>query len=92
MRFEWDEKKRSLNLEKHKLDFVDALDVFASPHVVAVSSYGGEEKRFLATGIFRGRFVTVVFTHRSPKIRIISFRRARHEEKRRYQELYGGRA
>ena len=92
MLFEWDEKKRLSNIEKHKLDFIDAVDVFDSPHVVTVSPYGGEEKRFLATGLFKGRFVTVVFTHRSPKIRIISFRGARHEEKRRYQELHGGRA
>lgn len=92
MRFEWDEKKRLSNLAKHGLDFIEAMDVFESPHVEVASSYAGEEKRLLAIGLFEGRFVTVVYTHRSTAIRIISFRRARHEERRRYQELYGGRA
>ncbi|MHB9072006.1 MAG: BrnT family toxin [Desulfobaccales bacterium] len=43
-------------------------------------------------GVFEGRFVTVVYTTRSEAIRIISFRRERHEERQKYQELYGGRA
>lgn len=92
MRFEWDENKRLSNLEKHHLDFFEVVDIFETPHVEVVSSYEGEEKRFLAIGMLEGRFVTVVYTHRSTAIRIISFRRARHEEKRKYQELYGGRA
>ena len=50
----------------------------------------GEEQRFLTTGIFEGRYVTVVYTIRSEAIRIISFRRARHEERQKYQELYSG--
>jgi len=92
MQFEWDEKKRQSNLTKHSLDFLDAVDVFESPHVRIPSSYEGDEERFLAIGMFQGRFVTVVYTHRETAIRIISFRRARHEERRRYQALYGGRA
>jgi uncharacterized DUF497 family protein len=36
--------------------------------------------------------VTVVYTTRSEAIRIISFRRARHEERQKYQELYSSRA
>jgi hypothetical protein len=42
----------------------------------------------LALGVFPGRLVTVVSPTRSEPIRIISFRRARHEERRTYQELY----
>ena len=89
MRFEWDERKRRSNLEKHGLDFFDVSEVFEAPHVVVPSAYEGEEERFLAIGIFAGRFVTVVYTTRSEAIRIISFRRARHEERQKYQELYG---
>ena len=90
MIFEWDEHKRHSNLEKHGLDFLDAYAVFEAPHVVVPSSYGGREDRFLAIGIFEGRAVTVVYTTRSEAARVISFRRARHEEKQKYQELYGG--
>jgi uncharacterized protein len=52
--------------------------------------YAGGEKRFLAVGLLEGRCVTVVYTIRGEAIRIISFRRARHEERQEYQELYGG--
>ena len=89
MSFEWDEWKRSANLEKHGLDFVDAIEVFEAPYVVVPSSYKGEEERFLAIGLLAERIVTVVYTTRSEAIRIISFRRARHEERQKYQQIYG---
>jgi hypothetical protein len=90
MSFEWDERKRRSNLEKHGLDFFDVGAVFESPHVVVPSAYSGDEERFLAIGMLEGRCVTVVYTTRSEAIRIISFRRARHEERQEYQKLYGG--
>jgi uncharacterized protein len=92
MRFEWDERKRLVNLEKHGLDFFDVSGVFESPHVVVPSIHPGEEERFLAVGVLEGRLVTAVYTIRSGAIRIISFRRARHEERQKYQELYRSRA
>jgi uncharacterized DUF497 family protein len=92
MRFEWDENKRLYNIEKHGLDFRDADAVFKDSHVVVPSKYKGGEQRFLAIGILEGRFVTVVYTMRGKNFRIISFRRARHEERQKYQELYVGRA
>ena len=88
MRFAWDERKRLSNLEKHGLDFFDVSAVFEAPYIVVPSTHEGEEERFLAIGVFAGRLVTVVYTTRSGAIRIISFRRARHEERRKYQELY----
>ncbi len=92
MRFEWDERKRRANLEKHGLDFFDVIEVFESTHIVVPSTHAGEEERFLAVGMLAGRFVTVVYTTRSDARRIISFRRARHEERQKYQELYDHRA
>jgi uncharacterized protein len=89
MRFEWDERKRFSNLEKHSLDFFDVSAVFEEPHIIVPSGHAGEEERFLVIGVFAGRVVTVVYTPRSEAIRIISFRRARHEERQKYQELYG---
>ena len=91
MRYEWDERKRLSNLEKHGLDFFDVGIVFESPHV-EVPSCRSSEKRHLAIGTFEGRFVTVVYTIRNEAIRVISFRRARHEERDTYQKLYGSRA
>jgi len=91
MDFEWDERKRLSNLDKHGLDFIDVIDVFEAPYVIVPSKQKSRgEKRLLATGKFHNRHVTIVFTERNGKIRIISFRRARHEEKQTYQDLYGG--
>ncbi|MHC1727340.1 MAG: BrnT family toxin [Syntrophobacteraceae bacterium] len=90
MRFEWDERKRLSNLEKHGLDFLDVTLIFEAPHIEAPSAYRGEEQRFLAIGTFDGRCVTIVYTIRSEAIRIISFRGARYAERQKYQELYGG--
>jgi uncharacterized DUF497 family protein len=92
MRFEWDERKRRANLEKHGLDFFEVIEVFEFPHVVVPSTHQGGEERFLAIGVLAGRYVTVVYTTRSEAIRIISFRRARHAERQKYQELYSRRA
>lgn len=91
MRYEWDERKRLANLKKHGLDFFDAGAVFNSSHVITASPHSSEE-RFLAIGTFEGRFVTVIYTMRGEAIRVISFRRARHEERDTYQKLYGSRA
>jgi uncharacterized protein len=87
MQVEWDERKWITNLEKHGLDFFDVTVVFGNPHV-DVPSTNSDESRFLAIGMLQGRFVTVVYTLRSEAIRIISFRRSRHEEQRKYHELY----
>jgi uncharacterized DUF497 family protein len=91
MRYEWDERKRLSNLEKHGLDFFDVGIVFESSHVEVPSTHSSE-KRLLAIGTIEGRFVTVVYTVRNEAIRVISFRRARHEERDTYQKLFSGRA
>ena len=90
MRYEWDERKRLTNLEKHGLDSVDVGVVSELPYIVAPSAHDSEE-RFICIGTLDGRFVTVVYAMRGKVIRIISFRRARHEERKVYQKLYGSR-
>ena len=41
-------------------------------------------------GDLNGLLVSVVFTHRSGRIRIITARRARKDEKRRYNDAFSG--
>lgn len=91
MEFEWDERKRQTNLEKHGLDFFDVAEVFEAPHIIvpSKSTTTDTEKRFLGIGMCRDRCVTVIYTIRSDSIRVISFRRARHEERQKYHQLYG---
>jgi uncharacterized DUF497 family protein len=42
------------------------------------------ESRYLAIGLYRGREITVVYTVRDEKIRLISARRARKNERELY--------
>ncbi|MDA1342302.1 MAG: hypothetical protein O2966_00155 [Proteobacteria bacterium] len=47
MQFEWDERKRVTSLEKHGLDFLDAVGVFEASHVVVPSTNSDEPRFFL---------------------------------------------
>ena len=88
--FEWDEAKREANIAKHSVDFLRAQRLFDGRPVITASSPRTEEERFATTGEIDGVFYTVVWMWRGLSIRIISARRARHEEKERYRALFGG--
>ena len=92
MIFEWDEAKRLSNLEKHGFDFNDAYLLFDAPYVQAGATTVGSESRWLVTGTIKGVLATAIVTRRGASIRVISLRRARHEERRGHQALHGGRA
>jgi hypothetical protein len=34
VQFEWDERKRRLNIKRHGIDFLDALEIFQGPMLV----------------------------------------------------------
>jgi len=86
--FEWDEAKRSANIAKHGIDFVDVPEMFSGLMLVvpdARKDYG--EARQIGFGLIRGRLMAVVFTEREPgTIRIISARKANHREKVHFKE------
>jgi hypothetical protein len=87
--FEWDSKKRELNLRKHRIDFEDAIEVFDGPILVRRSDR--EEERWIAIGSLESRLIAVVFTRRADVIRIISARRARKNEENEYRNAKVGR-
>jgi len=86
--FEWDEAKRSANIAKYGIDFVDVPEMFGGPMLVVPDTrkdYG--EARQIGFGLIRGRLVAVVFTEPEPEtIRIISVRKANHREKAHFKE------
>ncbi|MBF0568547.1 MAG: BrnT family toxin [Nitrospirae bacterium] len=87
--FEWSELKRLAVLKARNLDFVKARYLFDGRHLHTVPSPGGEEERWVSVGEIDGQFIAVVWTRRDDSIRIITMRRARDEEKRKYRALYG---
>lgn len=91
MEFEGDEKKRMSNIEKHGFDFLDTWKLLEDDHIKAVAKQGKDgEGRFLATGLIDGIYATVIGTMRNGVIRVISLRKARKNEQRKHQALYGG--
>jgi uncharacterized DUF497 family protein len=89
MEFEWDETKRDSNLAKHGVDFPLAEMLFDGRPVITAPSLRAAEKRYLTTGEIGGRFFTAVWTWRGDAVRLISVRRARHEEEERYRATHG---
>jgi uncharacterized protein len=85
LEFEWDENKRLSNIEKHKLDFVIAKEIFSGATLLVKSGARSTETRWLAIGMLNVNPVTIVFTIRDGTCRIISARRARHGEIRAYR-------
>ena len=90
MKFEWDDAKRLATLEKHGIDFVDAVEVFAETHIVLRGKSEVENRR-IAIGDVNGITIAVVFTMRGDRIRIITARRARKDEREHYQAHVAGR-
>ena len=88
--FEWDEIKSDANLIKHGISFDDASGIFYGPVSLHPSNRNNEE-RWVAIGFLENRLIAVIFTRRSNVIRIISARRARKNEERRYRNAEMGR-
>jgi uncharacterized DUF497 family protein len=84
--FEWDEDKAASNLQKHGVDFADAVGVFDDALAFSMPDDDPGEDRFIALGTDTlGRLLVVVYTFRGEKIRIISARRGTSSERRTYE-------
>lgn len=72
-RFEWDESKNVENLQKHGVSFEMAQYAFIDPKRVIAQdlAHSREEKRFYCFGKAKGGVLTVRFTYRNNRIRII---------------------
>lgn len=89
MEFEWDNEKNNSNIEKHGIDFADAVLIFGNPILEFEDDrkdYG--EKRFFGIGIVQNIEISVVYTKRKNNIRRISARRARKDERQKYRSLF----
>lgn len=88
MEFEWDIQKDKINQKKHQVSFEEAAEIFRYPTYEATDDrvdYG--ETRYIAIGNnSQMTIITVVYTEREGKIRLISARRANKQEKRLYYD------
>ena len=90
MNFEWDPAKKEANLEKHGIDFQGVQSIWDGTVVTFQSAqHHHGEVRYLAIGLYQGREIAVVFTRRDDRIRLISARRARKNEREIYWKSTG---
>lgn len=86
LNFEWDDAKAALNFRKHGVTFEQAAYAFLDPFGVEWlderASYG--EERVLLLGMSSGQILSVVYTERHDRIRIISARKATRYENDKY--------
>ncbi len=86
-RYQWDETKRLINLERHSFDFLHAHSVLDSPLLMDIAVERKGERRVQAFAYVPEVFtvLTVIFVERDP-LRIISFRTASRQEREVYDE------
>ena len=85
-KFEWDEDKARSNLAKHEVSFEAAASVFDD--VFAFERFDLEsdpaENRYAITGLVHEVVLTVVYSERGDRTRIISARKATKREETEY--------
>jgi len=89
MRFEWDEKKNTVNRTKHGVWFEEAQQVFDDPSALLFydKDHSSMEERFILLGSSSTRVLIVVHCEKEKGVvRIISARKAKAKERKRYEE------
>lgn len=86
--FEWDDAKASANLARHGVSFFTARQVFNDPFAFEKldDRMNYREDRFVTTAPVEGRMLSVTWTGREERIRIISARFATAQERRLYHD------
>jgi uncharacterized DUF497 family protein len=89
LRFEWDQKKDSVNVKKHGISFEEARTAFFDENAIQFHDpdHSAEEDRFLLLGLsFKPQVLVVCHCFRESEtvVRIISARKADKDEELEY--------
>jgi uncharacterized DUF497 family protein len=88
-KFEWDDAKAAGNIRKHGVRFEDAVGAFRDNFAIDYfddTGYG--EDCFIHIGLSGEQLLTIVYTERADRIRIISARRStKHEQEDYYSQV-----
>ncbi|MBI5622251.1 MAG: BrnT family toxin [Elusimicrobia bacterium] len=85
MEFEFDPEKSRTNKEKHGLDFVGAQALWDDPELLEIPLRPKDEPRFLEVGLIEEKHWSAIITYRQTRVRIISVRRSRENERELYE-------
>ena len=84
MDFEFDPTKSVANLKKHGIDFIEAQALWSDLDRIEIPARSLDEPRTQVIGRIGDVVWSAFITARDDRIRIISVRRARNEEKAAY--------
>jgi uncharacterized DUF497 family protein len=87
--FGWNPKKRESNLLDHEIDFEDVRGILDGYTFIRRSDRHGEV-RYQIFGYVEGREIAVACTFRGSLCWVISARRARRDERRKYYDRFKG--
>ena len=85
MEFEFDEQKSKGNKTKHGIDFVEAQTLWEDIDLLEIPARADDEPRAIVIGKIGDRHWSAIIAYRNERIRIISVRRSRREEKELYE-------
>jgi len=85
MDFEFDEPKSAANRDKHGIDFLEAQALWLDENRIVFPAKSEDEPRFVPIAGHEARHWVASYTLRETKIRLISVRRARENEKVLYK-------
>ena len=85
MAFEFDPAKSAANRIRHGIDFVAAQELWRG-ETVEVPARSTDEPRIAVIGRIAGKHYTAIVTRRGAKVRIISVRRSRDNERKLYEQ------
>ena len=85
MEFEFDSEKRAANKTKHGLTFEEAQGLWDDPDSLGFPARSDDEERFALLAMLEGKLWIAFYTLRENRIRIISVRRARTNERILYE-------
>lgn len=85
MEFEYDPQKSKSNKAKHGIDFEEAQSLWADSDCIGFKANSSDEERYALLAMRNGKLWVAFYTQRNDKIRIISTRRARTNERQLYE-------
>jgi len=85
MEFEFDPEKSTSNRKKHGIDFVEAQALRGDLDLIEIPLVTVDEPRYLVIGMIEGKHWSGIITYREERVRIISIRRSRKEEREIYE-------
>jgi uncharacterized DUF497 family protein len=85
MVFEYDPTKSEKNKEKHGIDFEEAQALWSDPDSFGFVAKSDDEDRFAIIATLKKKLWVAFYSPRENRIRIISVRRARINERKLYE-------